>query len=162
MEWIGAFFGGADGLFSTLGPNAFQANYIVLPSQARSYVNPTVVRTRGQVAVTGENAAGVISNVQGAFGVIPWSDRDDVPPAGGEVPLPFSDPALDWVYHSYLVAPAGSLTGGYYPLQFYGASAVDSKAMRKLGADQGLLFVIENGSLDDMIYQAGFRALVKE
>jgi len=161
MEWVSAATVGT----ITLTAGSFSTNWIVLPSTARAYVNPTLVRTRGQVHLHTDDIAG---EYYGAFGLIAWADRDDTVPDSNNVPRPYQDPDLDWIYHSYFHASSTLLTE--VPVWAFGwtdggpGQSVDSRAMRKLGADDGVLFVMENGSASSGSVETGygFRCLIKE
>jgi hypothetical protein len=140
---------------------ALTSAYIVLPSQARLFTDPTLVRTRGQLHII----PAINVSVAGAAGIIAWKDPDDVPPTGVEGPRPYNDPDLDWIWHSYIFGLPNNGTGGSDPgVNFFAADAIDSRAMRKLGADEGVLFVVENGvsSSGSMTVLFGARCLIKE
>jgi len=164
VEWIGAARSGAGALFVTVPVTGFDTWYAVLPSQARSYVNPTLVRTRGQAVFSPGLAAGIQSNIVGAVGIIAWSDADDLLPSAAELPDPYNDPDLDWIWHSYLHVPGGGVAGEN-DLTFSDGvgNPIDSRAMRKLGADQGVMVVVRNEStVQSFSYALGLRCLIKE
>jgi len=155
MDW-GAGVG--EGLTS-VAPGTVNGFYIALPQELRDfYTDPTIVRVRGQVTVrTLTNSA-----VVGAFGIIAWSDVNDIP---DEMPNPaLADPYADWLYHSYFFNGGGPEFSESLHWSDGFATAVDTKAMRKMGNDRGLLFVIENSvfSVASIQYNAGFRYLLKE
>ncbi len=153
-EWVSAATGG---IVTFTGVSSSVANYIVLPSQARLYTNPTLVRSRGNFRLNSLGSAGVSADLVGGAGLIAWSDRDDTVPA--EPPRPVGDPDLDWIWHTYFHLTGGqTLASGYH----FGDWVIDSKAMRKLGADDGVLFVVQVLSATSGAGGFGVRCLIKE
>ncbi len=153
-EWVSAATGGIQ---TFPGVSAVSANYIVLPSVARQYTNPTLVRTRGQLVLNSLGSAGVSADCYGAAALIAWSDRDDTIPA--TPPRPVGDPDLDWLWHNYFYMTGGqTLASGYQQRDIM----IDSKAMRKLGADQGVLLCIQVLSTTSAVGGFGIRCLIKE
>ena len=160
VEWISGGFSGAGALFTSLAAATNVAGYIVAPSVARLYTNSTLVRTRGLLVVRPAVVSGVTSNILGAAGIIAWADRDDAAPAAAEAPRPWTDPDLDWIWHGYLILGGGTLNAeSYSDVRL----EIDSKAMRKLGADEGVLLCLQNNStVQPFDYAAGVRCLIKE
>ena len=153
MEWVSAATNATRTITSGGGTSA---DYLVLPSRVRLYTAPTLVRTRCQMQFS--TGTGVLF---GAIGVIAWGDRDDIPPT--DSPRPYTDPDLDWVYHQYFFnISGGTVIGGAG--DFGPGVPMDSRAMRKLGADEGILFVVETSttSLASFQYAFGGRCLIKE
>jgi hypothetical protein len=74
-----------------------------------------------------------------------------------------TDPDLDWIWHTYFhVAP--STTDSIFGWTDGGPGvAVDSRAMRKLGADSGVLFTTRiSTAVGGANIGFGFRCLIKE
>ncbi len=153
-EWVSAATGG---IVTFTGVSATLAEWIVLPSRVRLYTNPTLVRSRGSFFIESLGSAGVASDLVGATGLIAWHDRDDVVPA--EPPRPASDPDLDWIWHSYFHLSGGVTTANGKPFRDL---TIDSKAMRKLGADAGILYCTQVMSSVSGAGGFGIRCLIKE
>ena len=155
MEW----WGGQTSTYVAVADNTIRNDWIILPSTARTYTNPTVVRTRGQMRVSITSQA--ISR-QGAVGIIAWDWPNDLTPLAPSQPDPWANPELDWMWHSFFFAPSTVATTEFFYLK--GADSIDSKAMRKLGANQGVLMCLRNASTgaDALSFQWGVRCLIKE
>jgi len=158
MEWVSAST--TSGVL--VAPSGVASQYIVLPSVTRSYTDPTLVRTRGQV-LWADNGVG---NLSAAAGIISWDDINDTPPAAGEVPGPFNQPDQDWLWHCYFYNTAvGTAANPFSPgHRLMGADSIDSRAMRRLGSGKGVLFVVENASasINSVRCHFGVRCLLKE
>jgi len=160
MEWISA----GSATFSTVAPTVLTAVWIVLPTQARTFTNPTLVRTRGQMIVAPIAIAGVDSDMFGAVGVIAWSSRADAIIAGSP-PNPYLDPDLDWVWHSYFFGAGGTAApeNDHNWMESKSGTAIDSRAMRKLGADDGVMACCYNAAgVGGVSWALGVRCLIKE
>jgi len=156
MEWIGSATSGS----TTLVAGDKIGFYTVLPSEARALTDPTLIRSIGSVVVCSTN---VTVQIAGAFGLITWDDINDTVPLLGELPGPFTNPAADWIWHSYFFK--NPLCAAQFNASV-GGSGLDaqSKAMRRLGTHKGILFVAENsvGSGTSFAFMFGFRHLLKE
>ena len=118
----------------------------------------TIVRTRGGIfVVTGAATAG--QNIIGAVGLALVSDVARA--AGiGSIPGPFTDALWDgwfWyqslLYQSQSAGASFNVEGRFYP--------IDSKAMRKMEGDSGLVWVVENGGANSFNIAGDIRMLVK-
>jgi len=153
MEWLGA----SQTVFGTLGPGVTSAAYIILPSQAAAFTDATLVRTRGLVVAGGEFGASITADMVGAVGITTWDDNDDTVPAAADRPDPFQDTDHDWLWHAYLYerGQQGTIAGKHVE--------IDSRAMRRLGNNKGVLICFRNASaIDDMVFAFGARCLLKE
>ncbi len=106
---------------------------------------PTVVRTRGEVAIRPPSATITDLQVVGAFGVAIVSDRAFAAGAAS-IPGPFTDAGWDgwFVWGSFhYVQEQADATGIY--LNFH-TQIVDSKAMRKVTDDETVVFMAESQS----------------
>ncbi len=120
----------------------------------------TILRSRGLLTVITDQAA---SSEQpfGAFGICVVSDQA-IAAGIGSIPTPYTEPESDlWLLHQFFAAPMvfGSAIGFAALGQSY---ELDSKAMRKVGEDQTVVFVMENGnSTDGLLYRLDMRVLSK-
>jgi len=158
MEWTGA---SVDGV-GVLAPGVTGAAYLLLPSQTAAYTDATLVRLRGAVYVWNSSVAGVLNDFNGAIGVIPWDDIDDTVPTVAERPDPWNNPDLDWVWHSYLYGIGGGTVADQGTMGRTQRIEVDSRAMRRLGENKGLIVCVRNDGPQDFIYAWGMRCLLKE
>jgi len=155
MEWFGA----STATSIAIAANTVSTQWIILPSTARLYTNPTVVRTRGQARLTTTSQA--FPRV-GAMGIIAWDWPNDLVPVAPNQPDPWANPELDWMWHHYFFN--GSIVLSTSVLDLTKEGSIDSKAMRKLGANQGVLFCCRNATTasDATELQWGVRCLIKE
>ena len=143
-----------------ISASGITAQWIVLPSVVRTYTDPTLMRTRGQVIANTGTSAGV---VRGAFGIIAWDDIDDTVPTATNVPSPYSNPDLDWIWWSFFATANALLPLQYQASLGASGSDIDSKAMRRLGNRRGVLFVGELTAGSSSIgFEFGIRCLLKE
>ena len=155
MEWLGA----ATDTFAAVASEERTGSYILLPSQVAAFTDVTLIRCRGHITLRGENTLGIIGDAAGAAGIIRWNDREDTAPIASELPDPFVDTDHDWVWHTFFYKVGGYNLGSGMDLQI----EIDSKAMRRLGNDTGLLMVIRNAVTgDELTYGWGVRCLLKE
>jgi len=158
LEWTGAAVDG----FGVLTAGSVGRGYVLLPSQTVAYTDPTLVRIRGEVTVFHQTVAGVLVDGHGAAGIIRWSDPDDTVPAIADSPNPFDRPDLDWIWHTYFHFLGGGTlasSGDRHGIRI----EIDSRAMRRLGQADGLMFCITNAhAANDILYSWGARVLLKE
>jgi len=133
--WIGP----ADQPFVTV-PSSGKLLVASFDPAANGLVSPTVVRTRGQVAVA--SLGNATNDLVGAYGMCIVTDRAFA--AGvGSIPGPFTDSGWDgwFVWRSFslsLVQATG--TGFIISSQ---VQEIDSKAMRKITNDETMVLVAE-------------------
>jgi len=155
MDWVG---GALDG-FVTLASDDLVAQYIVLPSQVASFTDATLVRTRGIFYAHPAIVSTVSVDYHGAAGIIPWDDINDTVPAAGERPDPFTDTNADWLWHTFFYGVGGTGTAAKRDeTRVY----IDSKAMRRMGANKGVLMLVRNASANAMLAAFAARCLFKE
>jgi hypothetical protein len=155
----------------------------------REYTDPTLIRLRIHVAVFNPTAVGGSTNPPGignlshvGFGVIKWqgipqprsssyAEADDTSLVGGEAsvallpnpcPDPLLDGELDWIWRWTAILLPGSGTGS--TVNYNGdTSATESSAMRRLGNDGGILFVVANHTnVENLEVGYDARMLIKE
>ena len=104
----------------------------------------TVRRTRGLVSFRTDQTAG--SELPfGAFGMCVVSD-DAFAAGAASIPGPFTDAFSDlWFVHEFFIAPTRYATVAGQDNSAMIVS-IDSKAMRKVGEDETVAVMIENGS----------------
>ena len=125
----------------------------------------TIVRLRGQLAISISTATAVLDGFRGAFGIGVVSLPAFT--AGiASVPTPLTEQDDDnWLYHQYFSVIAGSSAGETWANSGSASfrTEVDSKAMRKLGIDKVIysaIEVVETGTSDlDVSFDS--RVLVK-
>ena len=146
MDW-----GGASITAQNTVVNQTSCVYVVSPNDLRQFVDPTIMR----LLVSLQFQANITGFEMVHFGVIAWSDRNDVP---DDCPDPYNDPNLDW-----MMTGAKGLQDSNNRLQSEGMSGsgwIESSAKRRMGNDKGLLWSLFprlQGS-----YSASFRYLLKE
>ena len=106
-----------------------------------TFPTPTIVRTRGRV--TGYTD---VSSTPGGFGALSMGmilvTNTALAAGAGAIPSPLNDVGSDWLW-------IDSLSVGASPADAIGEAAtvdrviIDSKAMRKVGLNQALVFVAE-------------------
>jgi hypothetical protein len=164
-------------------------DWLMTPDEVqREYTDPTLIRLRIHVAVfnpaviadfADPPGSGQLSHV--GFGVIKWqgipsprspgfAEADDPAFGSGEqgaaalpnpLPDPLTDAELDWIWRWTAILLPGSGTGS--TVNYNGDSrATESQAMRRLGNDSGLLYVVANFTTQTI--QTGYdaRFLIKE
>ncbi len=160
MDWIGS----STAAVITVAPGAVNAQYLVLPSEVQEqFTDPTLVRTRGDLIVT--SALFASGFMRAAVGIIPWDDSNDTPPVSPETPSPLSSTSMDWIWHDWIFQPVSTGNLSYQAsIGSAGGTAVDSKAMRRLGGRRGILLVLENAStsINSITAMYGFRCLLKD
>ncbi len=101
--------------------------------------NPTIVRTRGKVAAFTDASA-----TPGGFGIVHMGMIlvTATAFAASAIPLPFSQIGNDWLWWDQAIigADASDVIGSEITVD---RVVVDSKAMRKVGLNQVLVFVAE-------------------
>ncbi len=139
---------------------------LVSESVLETFPNPTIVRIRGEVnvAVTAAGAGGANSNcVMG----IKLTTASAFAAGGASVESPFTEIGGDWIWwHSATMRNSAAFTttdsdldGGRFV-----RVPVDSKAMRKVGPNQVLIFVAHNvvsGSTQTLVVGGVIRVLLK-
>jgi hypothetical protein len=153
MDWGGAYVG--NGATTQVG-----VGWIFPPTIVQGdYVDPTLMALR--MDFTYRINAASPGHVIGV-GVLAWDSRNDTIPA--TVPLPISDPQLDWIIVARSSIPSGTPTGT--TVFYHNENAVNtySKARRRLGNQTGLLYVFEiaPGASVNINYTVSFRFLIKE
>ena len=121
----------------------------------------TLVRVRG-AALVQLDAGGVDERAMIALGIIVVNDQAAT--AGvGSIPTPGTEPLAPWVWHTYVGVSSGA-EAAVVEDGLIARVVIDSKAMRKVKANEALVFVAEiaqsvdqTGSVD-ILY--GLRALV--
>ncbi len=139
--WIGP----ADGAFADVASNAGLLVQIFDP-QGSGMMAPTVVRTRGEVAIRPSDGVIVDLEVVGAFGLCVVSDQAAA--AGiASIPVPFTDAQWDgwfvWRSFHYVQEAAGTVAN---LVQNFRTLEVDSKAMRKVNTNETVCMVAESQS----------------
>ncbi len=185
MDWVHR----ANAFTVSTAGNPPVCDWLIPPDEIqREYTDPTLVRLRIHVAVLNPTViankidavgSGFVSHV--GFGVIKWqgipqprsiafAESDDSALASGEVgvsqlpnpcPDPILDGELDWIWRWTAILLPGSGQGS--TVNYNGDShATESQAMRRMGNDSGLLFVVTN--FTDSQVEAGYdaRMLIKE
>ena len=114
-------------------------NWVVLPLDIRDlFTDPTWVRTlmrtsvRTETSPAGEGSIGV--------GVIEWPARDDTQETAP--PLPLTDGDMDWVLRQVFPIPRSLPVGTTFTTEL--DTMHFSRAMRRLGNDNGILWVAES------------------
>ncbi len=133
-EWAGAVF----------GETSLSEVQAVLLIFAHS-VQETVLRCRGNLTIIATQDAAADDEVV-AFGIIAVSDAAAA--AGGvSIPGPILNPEASWLWHQYVPLAAGSSAS---PLDdAIGTNRlveIDTKSMRRLGANESLILVGERDS----------------
>ena len=121
----------------------------------------TVIRIRGLVAIGSDQ--GAVTEVQlGAYGIAVVSEQAATVGITA-VPHPDSDSGWDgWMWHSYFADQFRVATAvGLEARQLTSQIVVDSKAMRKVGGDNRLVFVVENSGGQGIAMYDSFRVLSK-
>jgi len=119
----------------------------------------TLMRIRGEILVKGTPDAISDDTVVGLGAIVV---SDNAAAAGGvSVPGPINDLDAPWVWHSFLGLNAGSAGLLGDDIGSVGRVMVDSKAMRKLGLNETLVFVGETSTNDyaAVAINGGFRVL---
>ena len=133
------------------------ANWIVLPSTVRfEYTDPTLFATRIFFAAR-TDAAPLAGGSFIGFGVIAWDAIDDTVPT--QIPRPITDCNLDWVTRAVAPVPLGTPAGTVFTLTFDFTHL--SSARRRLGAERGILGVIETDNVAASI-STDTRCLLRE
>ncbi len=151
-DWFGIAF--ADTTLTTIGGTIVAS----LNATALAMRPFTIVRTHLEVMVMSDQS-GAVERQAGAIGVAVVSDQASAIGVTA-VPTPVTDLASDlWYLHQVLFATESSLTDRATPGNFY---SIDSKAMRKVNADEDVVFVEEFSSVGSgiRIFMGG-RFLVK-
>ncbi len=121
----------------------------------------TIIRTRGQIIVGSDQAAGPEAWV-GAVGFAVASDQA-VAVGVGSLPTPYTDQDSDlWFVHQYFGGKFQFLDATGFDAAQYQVFSFDSKAMRKIEQGQTLIVVVENGAATTGIqYWLQFATLFK-
>jgi len=132
----------------------------------------TLIRTRGEVLMYLRSASGQSDGFNGAFG-IGKATLAAFTAGAASVPTPVTEEAWDgWLYHRYFAlvsaGPIAAATAAQEQLQVNNVVAalrfeVDSKAMRKIDADEVFYAAIEVTEVgtSDMVWNFNSRLLVK-
>ncbi len=134
VSWHGAAI-----CVSNLVQATAQRVIVISETSMETFPNPTIVRVRGglRVSIDDASAAGARGTVVMGLIVVTAAAQ-----AASGVPLAFTDIGSDWLW--WYSAPIE--TGPVADVNWVGASHyvdVDSKAMRKVGLNEILLFVTE-------------------
>ncbi len=149
-QWVGAADQGTIAIAT--GSNVVHSSFA--PS-AFDMIRPTVVRTRGTAIFT-PTAWSADLEFSGAYGLGVVSDQA-LAAGAGSIPRPFDDDDWGgWLVHGYYWGDLefGSATGTH-PWPY--TVNIDSKAMRKVGVNESLVWMVESqvGAI-----QAGIHARV--
>jgi len=122
----------------------------------------TVIRLRGQIRVSGIPNAAADNDVIG-LGIIVVSDAA-FGVGGLSVPGPIADPDAPWIWHQYVPIDVVSETVAKdTSLGALVTVEVDSKAMRRFGANETLIIVGEIATpqtFSSVVVNGGVRALI--
>jgi len=119
------------------------ASVLVPEASLENVPNSTLVRIRGQVMVAITSGT-VGANVLCVMGI---KLATTVAVAGGSVERPFTDVGSDWIWWSVVALSVQNTIGIEQPHGSVIMSKyvdIDSKAMRKVGLNQDLVFVTQN------------------
>ena len=123
--------------------------------------NETLLRSRGQILITGTPSAASDSDVVG-LGLIVVSQNALVA-GGASLPGPVSDLGADWLWHSFVPLDAGADASLVDPgaITYIHRVEVDSKAMRRIPPDKAVVLMAQltTGDFSAVILQAGIRFL---
>ena len=120
----------------------------------------TILRIRGEILVKGTPDAITDDEIVG-LGAIVVSEASQVA-GGAAVPGPIDAPNSPWLWHAYVPLAAGQAALDGSDIGSFARVTVDSKAMRRIGINERLIFV---GELSTGLYAAvsvtgGVRVLV--
>ena len=96
-----------------------------------------------------------------AFGIIVLDQRA-IGVGGASIPGPLADSGADWLWYSLVPLDAGGGTGSNAGSQTATRVVeIDSRAMRKMGTEEGLILVgeIDSGDFASVTVTGGLRAL---
>ena len=158
MDWGGGR-GSAD-----LGPSTASRAWVLRPSDVQQlYTDPTLIRSI--LAFQFRLTVSPATSSWTAIGVIAVtgdpSNTATVPNANAEYPHPLDDPQADWILRVPVPWASGTTVGSTASSLGAGDSWVNSRAMRRLGSDTGLMVIMESVAITGTwIYE--YRYLIKE
>jgi len=156
-DWAFAFVSTG---FVNVGANT-KTLLFALSSAVLSTLTPfTIIRTRGYFAVASDQQAAT-ENQLGAIGVVLVNDTARALGVTG-IPGPATDALWDaWFVHDFFGQRynVGSNIG--FDAQVATRHVIDSKAMRKVESDEGMVLMIENNSSTAFLISVGMRFLIK-
>ena len=134
MSWQGSLLD-----FSDIVVGTPQLVTVISEAILENFPTPTLIRTRGRLAVLADT-----SSTPGAFGVLTMGVIVVTAAAqtAGAVPTPSTDVGSDWLWWNRAIvgAAAGDVIGEEVTID---RMDVDSKAMRKIGNNEVVVFVAE-------------------
>ncbi|WP_283548165.1 hypothetical protein [Lactiplantibacillus plantarum] len=147
MDW-----GGYDKATTHVGAASIEADWIISPQVIREeFVDPTILRLIHNLSVSWDATDG-----RGAVGIIAWDGVDATVPPATDLPAPWSQPNLDWMWHTHLNSSAMAVLGwGYTDV------LANTSAKRRMGNSKGLLVVAQSGAVG-FDWTFGCRYLLKE
>jgi len=142
--------------FTTLAASSAFISQIFTPQSG----GETIIRTRG-LFVWGTDQPGADEDQIGAYGIgVVSAQAASVGITA--VPHPVADAAWGgWLFYSYFMSRTEFGTAVGVEFNNMRQIVVDSKAMRKVGDEERLVMVVENTSLDGMIFGDYERILSK-
>ena len=120
----------------------------------------TIVRTRGEFWVTSDQA----SANETPFGAVGFMIvREQARAAGiASLPTPITEEFDDGFFvHQFFLSGVEAFSGVGFDMQRFTRYSFDSKAQRKVSADDSIVVTVENASAVGLIYVLKFRMLVK-
>ncbi len=152
-------------LADTVTSGASSFSTIVAEATLENVPNPTIVRIRGNILIR-MAAQGAAATTGQLFMGIRLATASAIAAGIGSIETPANDIGSDWLWWTV----AGFHTGASAQIDnvAFGATSrdvlVDSKAMRKVGVNMGLIFVMQHNavvSTQTLSVIGGFRVLLK-
>ena len=156
-RWVGTVAG--DGIIDNV---AITAAGVALASGSNfAQGDATHLRSRGELIVVATPDAAGDSDVAG-LGII-RAQADAIAAGGTSLPGPLRDIGADWLWHAFVPLDAVGATaqsGASNTLNM--RVTIDSKAMRRMGSNEGLVLVgeISTSEMAEVVVSGGWRFLI--
>ncbi len=148
-----------DGIIDNVTITGTRASVASISARA---INWTVLRMRGKLMVVAVPDAATDSDVV-ALGII-RAQADAIGTGGTALPSPLTDVNAAWLWHQYVPLDAAGLTAAASEVSVVQVVEIDSKAMRKIGPNEGVTLITElsTGDFSLVSMSGGLRVLSGE